>query len=591
MEKHRETIIFSELPKLVRETERVSKNRTKKTWEEVPYETDLITGTMLGAFCESFPEPISLKLGLSGWYKVYIALFCTGEESYTYVKLSGRPDWTAARYGRKFAPKMWKAIEYAQEVYAFSADLTGQELQIARPISAGGNNSAVMWVRCVPVEGEEEEVLKAEFRDSVNCTMHMHLDGDISCEDSPKRVEDFCARNYALGESDAEVISQEISFDFSGEFTTSDAKNSLVINLIDKHWNLHDAIYLQKREEIAKKKIQIAHKNGQKIYAANRMQISNFGFPYHRPAWNMEFFEKHPEYRAVWRDGQVMGFCSYAFPEVREYMAEQLVEHLKRGYDGLTLLWNRGMFIGFEPPVKDLFSAKYPEINPCLLPMTDQRLYEVWDELMTEFMRLLRKKVSILEQQQHRKISIHVIGGYHVAEDRKIGLNFARWAKEGLIQEASQADMEMHELLEDCMSDTGEGLIDLEKYRQKGRTQKIIHRCHGTNLEKEIAGMPGYLELEEKWGVKVYHTLPWVHSRRPEEYVLAAKTLYEAGAKRLLMWNTLQCIPDLAEWNVVKRLGHREELDRLCEEQYSQYIKILSVGGMDIRYFNPCWRG
>lgn len=370
---------------------------------------------MLGAFCESFPEPITLKLGLSGWYKVYIALFYTGDESYTYVKLNGQANWTA---------------------------------------------------------------------DPVNCTMHMHLDGDISCEDASKRVEDFCARNYALGESDAEVISQEISFDFSGEFTTSDAENLLVINPIDRHWNRHDAIYLQKREEIAKKRLQIAHKKGQKIYAANRMQISNFGFPYHRPAWNMEFFEKHPEYRVVWRDGQVMGFCSYAFPEVREYMAEWLVEHLKRGYDGLTLLWNRGMFIGFEQPVIDLFRAKSPGVNPCLLPMTDQRLYEVWDELMTEFMRLLHKKVSMLEQQQSRKISIHVIGGYNVAEDRKIGLNFARWAKEGLIREASQADMEMHE-----------------------------------------------------------------------------------------------------------RLGHREELDRLHEEQYSRYIKILSVGGMDIRYFNPWWRG
>jgi len=103
--------------------------------------------------------------------------------------------------------------------------------------------------------------------------------------------------------------------------------------------------------------------------------------------------------------------------------------------------------------------------------------------------------------------------------------------------------------------------------------------------------LPGYLELEEKWGVKVYHALPWVNSRTPEEYIDAAKTLYAAGAKRLHMWNTLQCMPDLAEWNVVKRLGHREELERLYKEQYSQYIKILSVGGMDIRYFNPCWRG
>ena len=218
-------------------------------------------------------------------------------------------------------------------------------------------------------------------------------------------------------------------------------------------------------------------------------------------------------------------------------------------------------------------------------------MYEIWDELLSEYMILLRKKVDILEQQQSRKLSIHVIGGYHVAEDRKMGLNFARWAEMGLIQEASQADMETHELLEGCMSNTWEDTIDLEKYRQKGRTEKVIQRVHGTNLEKEIAGMPGYLELEKKWGIKVYHTLPWVHSRRPEEYAEAAKKLYEAGAKRLLMWNTLQCIPDLAEWNVVKRLGHRENIDKLCEERYYQYIKILNIGGMDIRYFNPCWRG
>ena len=584
-------VIFSDLPSLVREKEQISKKRSTQKWEMIPYETAMIKGVMLGAFIESFPKPISLKLDLKGWYHVYIALLCTGEESYTYVKLSSQVNWTSARYNEKAAPEMWSTVEYAQEVLLFTADLTGQDLQIARPVCAKGNTSAVMWIRCVPIERNDLEACKKEFLDEKNCTMHMHLDGDISYEDSPKTIEEFCMRIRALEQSDAEVISQEISFDFSKSFTPTDARNELVVNAIDKHWNKEDALYLQKRVKIAKKRIALAHKMGKKIYAANRMQISDFGFPYHRLGWNMQFYEENPQLRAVWRDGQVLGFCSYAYPEVREYISEQLIKHLKLGYDGLTLFWHRGMHIGFEKPVIERFKVKYPELDPCLLPMDDRRLYEIWDEFLTEFIRLLHEKVNALENKEDRKISIHVVGGYSVEEDRKLGINFSRWAQEGLIQEISQADMETKELLEGCMSDSNTGMIDLDRYYQKARTQKIIYRIHGTDLEREVNGMPGYLDIEKNTGVKVYHVLPWVHSCRPEEYAVAAKELYKRGAKRLLMWNTLQCIPDLAEWNTVKRLGHKEKVEQLCEKQYYQYVKVLSIGEMDIRYFNPCWRG
>ena len=584
-------VIFSDLPSIAREKERISRKRTVKTWEAIPFETAMTKGVMLGAFVESFPKPVSLKLNLNGWYQVYIALLCTGEESYAYARLSSQPNWTAARYNRKAAPPLWSPVEFAQEVLLFAADLTGQDLQIARPVCAKGNISAVMWVRCVPIENENIEAHRTEFLEEKNCNMHVHLDGDISCEDAPRTVEEFCMRIRALEHSDAEVISQEISFDFSKKFTPQDARKELVVNAIDKHWNKEDALYFQKRVSIAKKRISLAHKMGKKIYAANRMQVSDFGFPYHRLGWNMEFYEENPQFRAVWRDGQVLDFCSYAYPEVREYISDQLIEHLKLGYDGLTLFWHRGMYIGFDKPVIEWFRQKYPEINPCLLPMDDQKLYEVWEEFLIEFMRILHKKVQALEIEQNRSISIHVIGGYSVREDMKLGINFVRWAEEGLIQEISQADMETKELLEGCMSDTNTGIIDLERYYKKARTQKIIYRTHGTDLEREINGMPGYLDIEKNTGVKVYHVLPWVHSCRPEEYAMAAKELYKRGAKRLLMWNTLQCIPDLAEWNTVKRLGHKEKIEQLCEKQYYQYVKVLSIGGMDIRYFNPCWRG
>lgn len=587
----RQDVIFSDLPSIANEKERISRKRTVKTWEAIPYETALAKGVMLGAFVESFPKPISLKLDLKGWYQVYIALLCTGEESYTYAKLSSQPNWTAARYNRKAAPEMWSPVEYAQEVLLFAADLTGQDLQIARPTCAKGNTSAVMWIRCVPVGQEKVEECRTEFQDEKNCTMHVHLDGDISYEDAPKTVEEFCMRIRALEQSDAEVISQEISFDFSKKFTPLDARNGLVVNAIDKHWNKEDALYLKKSVNIAKKRISLVHRMGKKIYAANRMQVSDFGFPYHRPAWNMSFYEDNPQFRAVWRDGQTMGYCSYAYPEVREYISDRLIEHLRLGYDGLTLFWHRGMHIGFDKPVIERFGLKYSEINPCLLPMDDPRLYEVWEEYLTEFMRLLHQKIKNLEAEENRSISVHVIGGYSVREDRKLGLHFAAWAREGLIQEISQADMETKELLEGCMSDTNEGMIDLEKYRDKTETKRIIVRTHGTDLEREVNGMTEYLDIEKNTGAKVYHVLPWVHSCRPEEYAVAAKELYKKGAKRLLMWNTLQCIPDLAEWNTVKRLGHKEIVEQLCEKKYYQYVKILSIGGMDIRYFNPCWRG
>ena len=69
--------------------------------------------------------------------------------------------------------------------------------------------------------------------------------------------------------------------------------------------------------------------------------------------------------------------------------------------------------------------------------------------------------------------------------------------------------------------------------------------------------------------------------------------MYELGSKGLLRWNAVQMITDPIIWNVSKRLGHREMLDKLAEDNslYYNHYRTLKLAGYDISLVHPDWRG
>ena len=252
------------------------------------------------------------------------------------------------------------------------------------------------------------------------------------------------------------------------------------------------------------------------------------------------------------------------------------------GFDGITLIYHRGLYIAFDEPVIERFHELYPDIDPHTLPMSDERLNGVWCEFMNTFMQKLRTAVDAVSDKH---IKINITADYSLATSKHLGLDITTWAENGWIDSVAQADMETVELLDGCMSNENPNLIDLDKYRKVLSERAIIKRNYGTNMEKVCVHIPEYRQLE-RFGVDVFHVLPWVHQFAAEEYEQIFKQMEQAGAEKFLSWNTNHMLSDLPEWHTVSRYGNESE--DVCLRRFH---RVLSFAGNDISQFHPNWRG
>lgn len=588
----RNEIIFSDIYENVVEKEYITNDRNlADKWHRIPYSTELTDGHMLLSYENDFPENITLKLGLTGGWKVYVATtrFAHNDNNYLHVKLSSQPCWTELKINRHVAPNSWQPSEFVQEILMFHTDLTGEDLVISRPKNNLKSTGCVLWVRCVPCDEKTDALF--DFSNPEHKTMQYHFDSDLSYENRLTTVPENCMKEFAAAESDVDFVSQEISL---GQIDDADGGDE-VLRVLDSQriWDLNNKSLHAINDAVELERIKMAHDSGYRIYAAHRMQVSSFQLPYAGTSSRITFADNHPEYSAVWRDGTQLSLLSYAYAPVREFTINHLIDHLKKGYDGLSLILHRGIAVGFEEPVITLFNQKYPDADIHVLPLHDARVRECRCKFMTDFLTELKQQVDLIAQEQSRKIGINVITDYTPETALNFGLDIKEWAKRGLITEVSQGDMEIYEDLTDCMSDTDPAVIDLEKYKKENLHRQVLCRHYATDLEKTISAIPELLELEDNYGVKVYNILPWVHTIEPCEFVDAAKQLYQAGARRLFMWNTLQCMQDPLEWGFVKRLGHKNDLDRINNQMLGLYnhYRVMSYADVNISLVSPNWRG
>jgi len=122
--------------------------------------------------------------------------------------------------------------------------------------------------------------------------------------------------------------------------------------------------------------VKAGHKYGMKVWA----WVTVFDSMYYAPP--EEFFQSHPEYTWVSRDGtkHIPGVPCYAYPEVREYRLNQMKELLTYDVDGIYLSmrshspWpNRGKAVateesgsrgwGYNDPVVAAYQARY-DLDP-----------------------------------------------------------------------------------------------------------------------------------------------------------------------------------------------------------------------------------
>lgn len=155
-----------------------------------------------------------------------------------------------------------------------------------------------------------------------------------------------------------------------------------------------------------------AHKHGLQVYP----EVTIFDSLYYAPP--TEFFQRHPEYTWVSRDGQkhIPGVPCYAYSEVRQYRVEQMKELCAYGIDGIKLCprshspWpgrkagggnegSRGY--GFNEPVVAEYLRRYGKDPRQARPdsLDELRFVQLKGDFLTQFLREVKEVTTAAGKQ------------------------------------------------------------------------------------------------------------------------------------------------------------------------------------------------
>lgn len=588
--------MISDFAQAVLEKDRICDFNATDKWELVSYETDFASGMMLNATEENWPQPVTVSPKLKGWHRIYLCMADyegKGFGNHIYLKLSDDLDFTSARAGdmRPFAK--WSPLEQVEESFWKAADLTNQDITIDKLNHGIGYNASLLWIRFEPMTQEEVDAYLLKCSDISRKTTLAHMDGDFYMYGKWDSAEDFLHPLYALKDSDVGILSQEI---------TNDSVDFSLVNPETypsrKKWVHARAFYMKRfhemRHEIYKKEIEYAHAHGIRMLAAQRMSFSNFSFPFNQGVFDIPFVKEHPELRCVNRDGTRCEFLSYGYREVQDFAISTILDALKEGFDGAELLFSRGICLLFEEPLRRRFAEKYGEDVPWhRIPENDPRVREIRCGVLCDFIERLRLEMdSLAERLGRERPLLYITAPFTVDSGLDYGIDVKALAERGLIDGVVQTKMAVWEEVDDVLAE--DGLIDLEKYREKAQTKYVVLRRYGNDCDRLAKGIPQYRELLSSTKVKLYTELQWENSETPETFVKAAKRFYSAGTDAIALWDCYPCrVQNRGEWSAVSHLGVKDEVLAQSEEpsDYRRVHKILSYNGRDMRYYHPSWRG
>ncbi|MBO7741250.1 MAG: hypothetical protein J6S21_01730 [Victivallales bacterium] len=573
---------------------------SSKEWELIPYTSNKGDGVMLTSREGLSPEPVTIATGIKGWHKIYVCMISNApRQSGISLQLSGDNSPTFMMPGVRQLGGRWVPTEAAEESFWKCAELDGDTITIGKLPGCIGALIGLLWLRFVPMTDEDVAALLADRERTDTTRMHAHTDLDwlglIANYEGPKTLQ-ILADNMV--DSDVKIISTEI-YPLLNEYTRVkellDANGGEPTPGMDVRTKQHMA-YKQNQKEILESLINYSHSKGLKIYTALRMALSRGAFHFDRKGISMDRFAfEHPEYCCIDRDGEPYQILSYAYPEVQDYSINALVQTLEYGADGLTLILHRGVMTLFEEPVIQLFKSRYPGVDPVTLPMNDERLKLVHCEIMTGFIRRLRKACDDFSAANNRgRIAINAIADYGLDDNRRYGIDLKVWSEEKLIDSFVVSNMAIWEDEEAILDENG--LVDMDKYRRAKYLDNFgpIQREFGNCLERKLAHVEEHLELERKYGVTAFFEMPWECTETPVDFRNYAVELRRKGVTNLSLWDCFHTRNmRRSEWQIAAKLGHIDDIEALPEDEdaYSTVVRMTSFNGVSIASYHPNWRG
>lgn len=589
-ERSKDAIIISDMSRVMPKTA-LSNIRKKRHWKTIEYETSQgLKGKSIAALVDTNAPKVTLPLNVKGWYAVYVGLggmgrFVRNQESQVRVKLTNDVAYQHRIYGG--------ATDDIEEVFFKTADLTGQNLHIAemrmealmdlRP-THNARHTVVMYVKLVPLTEKEIAWIKEDRAQKQTKNLTATLDGfSWIGRNYPTTKEEFFEDFEHYRDSDFGTISWQI---IGGDLVNYKSKLGTVPgSLVDDYPRTGDGYvtdsikrFNAKGTDLTKLAVEAVRSMDKKIMIGFRTQAWQAP-PGFEDYFTSRFYRKHPEWRTYDKDGTPVMRMSYAVPQVRAHILGIFREILAYQPDGIEIIYFRGLpLMLYEDAFSKQFKAKYGQ-DAKEVSEDDPRFIELRGEIMTGFMRDIRKMMDEVQKAQGRKkryeLSATVL--HTEADNRRQGLDVERWVKEGLID-----------------------------------TIGIFPGAYHTSAYNKYIGVSSGRRMELEWfskitkGTKIeFYPMMISSTLRSHKTTLAqAQAYYKAGAGGLIFWDPSPSKlyspssnepeksytnPVTSYWSVISRLGHREVLKELetANRPQTKYIPLKRYGDYWFGRFIP----
>jgi hypothetical protein len=419
----------------------LSPRPTSGHWQVVPYElADGAQGNLLWAAAEQTAPPVKLRLEVKGWYAIFVGIYATVlGPSKLLLTLEG-----------DHAAQPRTATEYSPygsftEVFFKIAELDNSTLQIEQQLTGSPLSAGLVYVKLVPLSEEERTVFVADRDQRQTRRLAFTNDGfDFLCFRAPVTVEGILRELEVFRNTDFGTLLLHVGggdgLNYPSRYghLLSDQMDELIYP-DSSYKNYGKAVRELAKKGINPTKVLIegAHSMGMKVHVGIRPALWTYYEPL-RGLFDSPFYQEHPEWHCVDRDGTEVARMSWAVPNVRKHMIEVLREAVALGADGAHVVFCRGVpVVLYEAPFIEIFKKRYGVDPRKSDENTDPRIKEAWASVVTTFMREAR---SMLDEEQNRRgdgkrlqLSAMVFGNEY--DNMLYGLDVRQWVEQGLIDE------------------------------------------------------------------------------------------------------------------------------------------------------------
>ena len=556
-------------------------------WKVINYEAETFKGSMLYSIAGLNSPAVTYRLKLQGWYAIYLGFHDSNQRSrpsgrstpLLMVKLSddevfsyvepeqSKPSLGAAIDGSQQSPVLElekKFLErynsgaksfYLSEVFWKSADLSGQDLIFRATNIADAN---ISFVKLVPLGAAAVARLKAD----ANRGDTKRLIGVFDASSMTYQAAGFMGPDWirsqieAYRASDFGIVLWGTNCGLQSYYPTKVGEPPKRLAVPPDSYG-HSSIYplneflLDVRiqgeaMDPLKEAIAHAHKLGLKLYASVRPE-GPLDPPNDESAG--EFYDRHPEYLCRSREGYPLAHLSLAYPEVRLKWIELLREQVRYGADGINFVFVRGYpFVGYDPPIVTAFQQQYG-LDPTKVKESDERWLKLGASFVTQFLREIRK---MLDEEARRQGRSRLGTAYHTF---------------GSPTESLQHHLDVRTWIADDLVDQ----LLVYPYATKGDASDRPDPV-------KVAG--AYVPIIRGSRTQLY-VHAWPRVATADAWLKKAIDLYAAGADGIALWDVDSQLSRPGEWAMVRKLGHRDELNTWKGEarRYLRLIPLKSLGG------------